>query len=57
LDSPPDVLLFRRDPNLLCAVNISDTAWPLPEHERILLASEPPGDGMLAPDTAVWLAV
>jgi alpha-glucosidase len=56
LDSPAEVLLFRRDPGLLCAVNIGEKPWPLPAHDKILLASEEPSEGMLAPDTAVWLA-
>ena len=57
LDSPADVLAFRRDPGLLCAVNLGDTPWPLPEHEEVLIASGPVRGGVLAPDTAVWLAV
>jgi alpha-glucosidase len=55
LDSPPEVLLFRRDPDLLCAVNLGSEAWPLPVHDRVLLASEPPRHQTLAPDTAAWL--
>jgi alpha-glucosidase len=56
-DAPEDVLLFRRDPGLLCAVNLGHTPWPLPAHNEILLESEPVRDGALAPDAAVWLAV
>jgi alpha-glucosidase len=57
VDSPADVLVFRRDPGLLCAVNLGDTRWPLPAHEDVLLASGPVNGGALDPDTAVWLAV
>jgi alpha-glucosidase len=57
LDSPAGVLRFRRDPGLLCVVNLADTPYPLPEHERVVLSSEPLADGKLLTDTAVWLAV
>jgi alpha-glucosidase len=57
LDSPAGVLSFRRDPGLRCVVNLADTPYPLPEHERVVLSSEPPADGKLPTDTAVWLAV
>ncbi len=57
LDSPPDVLLFRRDPGLLCAVNLGAAPWPLPAHEEVLLTSTPLTDATLPPDAAVWLAV
>ncbi|OLF16328.1 glycoside hydrolase family 13 protein [Actinophytocola xanthii] len=56
LDTPPGVLAFRREPGLLCAVNLGSTPWPLPEHEEVLLSSAPVRD-TLPPDTAVWLAV
>jgi alpha-glucosidase len=56
VDAPAGVLVFRREPGLLCAVNLGAEPWPLPEHEELLLASEPVRDGVLAPDTAVWLA-
>jgi alpha-glucosidase len=55
IDSPPEILLFHREPDLMCAVNLGDTDWPLPVHNRVLLASEPLSDQKLAPDTAVWL--
>ena len=53
--APPEVLVFRRDPGVLCAVNLSDVSYPLPAHDRVLLASEPVVGGALAPDAAVWL--
>lgn len=55
LDSPEDVLLFRREPGLVCAVNLSHTPFPLPPHERVVLSSEPLPNGKLPTDTAVWL--
>ncbi|SFI98693.1 alpha-glucosidase [Amycolatopsis sacchari] len=55
LDSPEDVLLFRREPGLVCAVNLGDTPVPLPPHEKVLLSSEPLPDGKLPSDAAVWL--
>ncbi len=57
VDSPPEVLVLRRDPGLLCAVNLGGTPWRLPEHEAVLLASGPLPDGTLPTDTAVWLSV
>jgi alpha-glucosidase len=52
---PPDVLMFRRDPGLLCVVNLSESPYQLPEHRRVLLSSEPVQNGKLARDTAAWL--
>jgi alpha-glucosidase len=57
LDSPPDVLLFRRDPGLVCAVNLGDTLWRLPDHKLVLIASQPVVDEKLPPDAAAWLEV
>ena len=54
-DVPDGVLLFERDPGLVCAVNLSRAAYRLPEHERVLLASEPLPDGKLPVDAAAWL--
>ncbi|HEX2419735.1 MAG TPA: glycoside hydrolase family 13 protein [Micromonosporaceae bacterium] len=54
---PPDVLVFRRDPGLLCVVNLSESPYPLPEHRRVLLASEPVQNGKLPQDTAAWLEI
>jgi len=52
---PPDVLVFGRDPGLLCVVNLSDSPFPLPEHQKVLLSSEPLQNGKLPRDTAAWL--
>jgi alpha-glucosidase len=55
LDSDPEVLSFRRGQWLVCLANLSARAVSLPPHERVILASGPLTDGMLPPDTAVWL--
>jgi alpha-glucosidase len=55
LDSPAEVLLFRRAPGLVCAVNLGATPWQLPHHKMLVLASEPVHDGILPPDAAAWL--
>ncbi len=55
VDAPPGVLVIRREPGLLCVVNLSDTPFALPGHEQVLLPSEAMQDGKLATDTAAWL--
>ncbi|POX46071.1 glycoside hydrolase family 13 protein [Streptomyces sp. Ru72] len=56
LDSPDGMLLFERGNGLLCAVNLSHQPIPLPDACDPLLASGPlDGDGLLPPDTTVWL--
>jgi alpha-glucosidase len=57
LDAPAGVLALRREPGLVCVVNLSSQAYRLPDHTSVLLASGPVEDGLLAPDQAVWLAV
>jgi alpha-glucosidase len=47
-------LAFRRPGGLVCLLNLSGAAVPLPEG-RVLLASAEMGDGSLPDDTAVWL--
>jgi alpha-glucosidase len=49
------VLSFTRDPGFACLVNFSAEPVPLPDHEKVLLASAELKDGLLPPDTAVWL--
>ncbi|GAB3586766.1 glycoside hydrolase family 13 protein [Amycolatopsis endophytica] len=56
LDSPPEVLAFRREPGVVCVVNLGEEPAALPPHRKVLLASGEPGDE-LPPDAAVWLAV
>jgi alpha-glucosidase len=53
------LLAFSREPGFIFAANLGPAPVPLPPHQEILLASEPGAagpDGMLPPDTAVWLA-
>ncbi|GAB2881789.1 glycoside hydrolase family 13 protein [Streptomyces deserti] len=57
LHAPDGVLTFRREPGLVCAVNLSAEPCPLPEHTSVLLTSGPLEDGLLPPDHAVWLEV
>ncbi|SFC55170.1 glycoside hydrolase family 13 protein [Streptomyces aidingensis] len=54
LAEPEGVLAFTREPGFGCVVNLSDTACPVPEHRRALLASGPLQEGRLPPDTALW---
>ena len=54
LHAPPGCLAFRRPGGLVCLLNASDAAVPLPEG-RVLLASAGVSDGSLPADAAVWL--
>jgi alpha-glucosidase len=54
--APPGCLAFRRSGStLVCALNTSDSAVPLPPGD-VLLASGPLAAGLLPPDTAAWLS-
>jgi alpha-glucosidase len=54
--APGGCLAFRREgTTLVCALNTSAESVPLPPGDP-LLVSGPLDDGMLPPDTAVWLA-
>ncbi|MET8079648.1 alpha-amylase family glycosyl hydrolase [Streptomyces sp. NPDC005303] len=53
-NGPADVLDFVRHEGWRCVTNLSQAAVPLPAGE-VLLASGPSQDGLLAPDTTVWL--
>lgn len=55
--APAGCLAFRRSgTTMVCALNTSAAAVPLPPGD-VLLASGPlTDDGMLPPDTAAWLA-
>ncbi|MDQ1615189.1 MAG: alpha-glucosidase [Actinomycetota bacterium] len=58
LDSRADVLLFERtaaDGSVIVAVNFGSEPATLPPHGSILLASDVGTDGLLPPDSAVWL--
>jgi alpha-glucosidase len=54
LPAPDGCLAFRRPGGLVCLINLSGAAIPLPEG-RVLLASADLGDGTLPDDSAVWL--
>jgi alpha-glucosidase len=54
LPAPADCLAFRRPGGLVCLVNLSGDAVPLPVGQ-VLLASEPISDGQVPADGAVWL--
>ena len=55
VDAPAGVLVFHREPGLLCVVNLSETPFALPDHKKVLLSSESMQNGKLATDTAAWL--
>ena len=52
--APAGVLDFVRHDGWRCVTNLSETAVPLPEGE-VLLVSGPSANGLLGPDTTVWL--
>ena len=54
LPAAAGVLAFGRG-DLSCVANLSPAAVALPAHTVVLLASGPLDDGLLPPDTAVWL--
>jgi alpha-glucosidase len=54
LPAPDGCLSFRRPGGLVCLLNLSETAIPLPEGD-VLLASAATTGGMLPTDAAVWL--
>jgi alpha-glucosidase len=54
LPAPEGCLAFRRRDGLVCMVNVSAGAVPLPEG-RVLLASADVADGSLPPDAAAWV--
>jgi alpha-glucosidase len=54
LPAPEGSLAFRRPGGLVCLLNLSPEAVPLPEG-RVLLASDDVAGGVLPSDTAVWL--
>ena len=54
LPAPDGCLAFRRPGGLVCLLNVSDAAVPLPEG-TVLLASTDVAGGQLPPDAAAWL--
>jgi alpha-glucosidase len=57
LEAPSGVLAFACGSRFACLVNLSTAPVTLPPHDRVLLASGSVSDGLLLPDTAVWLAL
>lgn len=55
LDSAADQLVFTRDPGFVFAANLGPNLMPLPEGNRVIVASGPLNGGQLPKDTAVWL--
>jgi alpha-glucosidase len=55
LPAPQDVLSYRRGGALTVVVNLSAYPVELPAHTELLIASGDLRDGLLPPDTAVWL--
>ena len=55
IDAPVGVIAYRRGPELVVVVNLSDTAIELPKDATVVLSSAPRDELRLAPDTAVWL--
>jgi alpha-glucosidase len=53
--APDGVLAFDRGTRVACLANLSAAAVGLPPHTGVLLASGPLADGLLQPDTTVWL--
>jgi hypothetical protein len=53
--APDGVLAFDRGDGLCCVANLSAAPFPLPGRAAVLLASGPLADGLLPPDTSVWL--
>ncbi|KWX02054.1 Alpha-glucosidase [Carbonactinospora thermoautotrophica] len=58
LDSPPNTLVFARDPGFVCTVNLGRDEVKLPEYGQLVLASAPvpqhDDEVWLPPDTAAW---
>jgi alpha-glucosidase len=54
---PDGVLAFDRSTGVRCIANLSAAAVGLPPHAAVLLASGQLTDGLLPPDTTVWLRV
>ncbi|WP_308799977.1 glycoside hydrolase family 13 protein [Agromyces silvae] len=52
----PDVLIFERGTRFRCVLNLSSTAAiAIPSDYTPILSSVPLEDGLIAPDTSVWL--
>jgi alpha-glucosidase len=55
LPSDAGVLAFDRGISVRCVANLSAVPAQLPGHRGVILASDPLDNGLLPPDTAVWL--
>jgi alpha-glucosidase len=55
LDAPEGVLAFSRGEGFAFLLNLSTAPVELPPHDRVLLRSGHLEDGLLPPDTAIWL--
>ena len=55
LEAPDGVLAFGRGKSFAFLLNLSAEPVELPPHDRVLLPSGHLEDGLLPPDTAVWL--
>ncbi|MFI6675410.1 glycoside hydrolase family 13 protein [Kribbella sp. NPDC050470] len=54
-EAPAGVLSFTRSPGFRCVSNLSESPIPLPDHQEVLLTSEPLVDGRLQVDATAWL--
>lgn len=54
LESPADVLAFRREPGFVCVVNLSGENVAAPDGMQLLLSSAEQPAGHIAPNTAAW---
>jgi alpha-glucosidase len=54
-DTPPGVLSFTRGEDWRCLANLSSRPVPLPPGEILLSSAPLTDDGLLGPDTTVWL--
>jgi alpha-glucosidase len=58
LSSEPGTLLFAREDDFACAVNLSSSPMRVPDRAVVLLSTEPIGDGSpIPPDAAAWLEI
>jgi alpha-glucosidase len=57
LPAADGVLAFDRGNGVRCVANLSQVPVGLPGHTAVLLASGPLTDGLLPPDTSVWLRI
>ncbi len=55
-EAPKGVLAFQRGPGFSCVVNLSGEPAELPVEGAVELASGPLENGLLPPDSAVWLS-